>query len=163
MSSRWKAVLALGAVGVLVVATVAVVGIALGGGSNSASKTTYQADVVRARDRVDFALERITRSRSPDELLSRLDEASSTLEDTARDLGGVSAPNGLDDENSRLVSTLHSFSAELEGTVRTLRDPSFTGALPGINGLSYPQWNQINTILAQLEAQGIHVQPLARH
>jgi hypothetical protein len=163
MTPKWKGILAAAVLGTLAVVAVVTVGIALGGGDGSTSKEKYQTEVINARDRVDFALTQITRARSPDELLSRIDEAANTIDGVAGSLGGVSAPKGLTDENDRLVRTLHALSDDLAGTADTLRDPTFSGALPGINSLSFPEWDEVNAILSDLEAHGIHVQPLARH
>jgi len=71
--------------------------------------------------------------------------------------------DGFDDENDKLVRTLHALSAELAGTAATLRDPTFADALPLIRTLSFKQWIAANRVLADLEKKGIEVDPLARH
>ena len=44
-----------------------------------------------------------------------------------------------------------------------MRDPSFAGSLQGLTSLSYPQWDKVNKILAELKSQGVNVPPLYRH
>src|SRR4029453_11051924 len=111
------------------------------GGNDTASKTEYQASVTNARDRVDFALERITRSQSPEELIERIDEASVVVGATASDLDGKGVANGYEDLNDELVSTLRKFSDELAGTAAQFRDPTFGPSfLESINSLGFKEW-----------------------
>ena len=49
------------------------------GGSGDPSPEAYSEAVVLNRNRVDFVLARITRAKSQDELLTRMDEASLLL------------------------------------------------------------------------------------
>jgi hypothetical protein len=164
MRSKWKGVLAAGALGVLAVGAVVIVGMALGGGSNgTTTRAAYQKTVVNARDRVDFALELITRSRSPKELIARLEEASRTVGGAADDVGKAKVAAGFDDENAKLADKLRAFSDELANTADTLRDPTFAGSVPGLNSLSFDGWTAVNRVLVELESQGIHVPLLARH
>lgn len=58
---------------------------------------------------------------------------------------------------------MRAFSDELAGTAAQFEDPTFVAALPGIQTLSFPQWDAVNTIFAQLKKKGIQVAPLARH
>lgn len=163
MRTKWVWIVAVVVAGVVAAGVVAAVGIALGGSDSTTSRADYQATVVNARDRVDFALERIGKSQSTDELVNRIDDAANTVDDVAADLDGVSTPNGLGDENDKLVRTLHAFSDELTGTAATLRDPSFAGTLAGTTSLSFKQWNAVNRVLTKLKSKGIQVEPLARH
>lgn len=149
-------------VAVAVIAAVVVAVVAQGGGETS-SAADYQAAVVNARDRVDFALERISKSRSPDELVSRINDASNIADATARELVEVDAPSELSAGNDRLVRTLRAFSDELAGTAGTLSDPSFAGSLAGLTSLSFKQWDALNRVFVELRSKGIRVQPLARH
>jgi hypothetical protein len=155
-------VLALVAAGVAA-AVVVVVGILVLGDDGTASREDYQKAVVNARDRVDFAYGRIARSESPEELIERLDEAAVVVGDTASDLDGTGVPEGLDDENEGLVKALRAFSDVLAGSAAQFRDPTFAGTLPGITSLSFPEWDTVNEALAELNEQGIEVEPLARH
>lgn len=151
-------------VGVAVAAAFAVaIAVIVLGGSGTTSRADYQAAVVNTRDRVDFALVRITKSQSADELVERIDEAAAVVGTSASDLDDTGPAEGFEDENQRFVKTLRSFSDELAGTAAQFRDPSFAGTLPGITSLSFPQWNAVNRILTQLNEQGITVTPLPRH
>jgi hypothetical protein len=164
MRSKWKGVLAAGALGVLAVVAVVIVGIALGGGSNgTTTRVAYQKTVVNARDRVDVALERIASSGSPQQLLTRLDHASEVVGGAADEVDRAKVAPGFGDENPKLADKLRAFSDELANTADTLRDPSFAGSVPGLSSLSFDGWTAVNAVLADLEQQGIHVPLLARH
>jgi len=164
MRSRWPLIAGIVAAGVVAAVLVAVAGIALGGGSgDSATKADYQATVVNARDRVDFALARIGNSQSQAELIQRIDDASDTVGGAASELAQAKVAKGFEDDNKNLVLTLQSFSTELTNTAQTFSDPTFGGALSSMNSLSFPQWDKVNEILADMHSRGIEVQPLARH
>ncbi len=162
MWTRSTQILALVAVGIAAAFAVAVVVLLLGD-SGPSSKQEYQAAVVNARDRVDFALVRITRSQSTDELIERIDEAAAVIGATASDLDDTGTADGFDAVGERLVNTLRAFSGELAGTAAQFRDPAFAGTLPAITSLSFPQWDTLNKIFAELKEQGIQVQQLPRH
>ena len=67
----------------LLIATVLVSGC---GGSGTPSVEEFSDAVVLNRNRVDFALTRITRADSSDELLNRMDEAAAVIDKAAGDL-----------------------------------------------------------------------------
>jgi hypothetical protein len=144
-------------------AVVVIVGIMVLGDDGTTSRESYQAAVVNARDRVDFAYGRIASSQSPEELIERLDEAAVVVGDTASDLDDKGAPDDLADENERLVDALRAFSDVLAGSAAQFEDPTFAGTLPGITSLSFPEWDKVNVVLADLNEQGIEVEQLARH
>jgi hypothetical protein len=147
----------------VVAAAVVIVGVVVLGDDGTTSRQEYQAAVVNARDRVDFAYGRIARSQSIEELIDRLDEASVVVGDTASDLDDKGAPSELEDENDQLVKALRAFSDVLAGSAAQFRDPTFAGALQGLNSLSFPEWDKVNVVLAKLNEQGIEVEQLARH
>jgi hypothetical protein len=134
------------------------------GGSNPPSVEDYTATVVDARDRVDFALARLTRAHSLAELLNRMDEASVAIDAAADDLDAHPAAKGLDDENAKLVRALHGLANDVSSTADQFRDPAFSqGVSNGLGGLSFETWTTTNKILDDLRSQGIAVEPLARH
>jgi hypothetical protein len=162
MQTRSTQVLAL--VGVAIAAAFAVaIAFILAGGSGSTSRADYQATVVNARDRVDFAYGRIASSQSTDELIERLDAAAVVVGSTASDLEDAGVAEGFEDLNKRLVRSLRAFSDVLAGTAAQFRDPTFAGTLPGITSLSFPEWDAVNKVLAELNEQGIEVDQLERH
>jgi len=81
----------------------------------------------------------------------------------ASELAQAKVAKGFEDDNKNLVLTLQSFSNELSNTAQTFADPTFGGALSSMNSLSFPQWDKVNEILADMHSRGIEVQPLARH
>ena len=98
MKSRWSwAVIA----GVTIAALVAAVilGRAIAGGNEPSSRAAYQVAVVTARDRVDFALGRLSKAKSLEELTTRMDEAAAVIDKTAGELDGP-------EEDSRVAELL---------------------------------------------------------
>jgi len=162
MGSRTTQILA-------VVAAVAGAFIAIGlaivllGGDATASRTDYQATIVNTRDRVDFAYARIAKSTSIDELIERMDEASAVIGKTASDLDEAGVAEGFEDLNGTLVAKLQAFSNVLHATAQQFQDPTFGPAIGGINSLSFPEWDEVNKVLAQMKAKGIQVDQLERH
>ena len=162
MRSKWPLIAAVVAAGVVAAGVVAAVGIALGGSSSSTSKAAYEAKVVNARDRVDFALQRITKAKSTDEVISRMRDASTEVGSAANELQNADVANGFGDENAKLVSTLRAFSTELSNTADTFADPTLSGTLSGAS-LAFKQWDAVNAVLVEMKAKGIEVSPLQRH
>lgn len=146
-----------------VAAVVAVIVAVVAKGSESVSTAEYETTVVQARDRLDAALARIATPTSKEDLFNRIDDASSVAGRAARRLDEVTVDGELGEQNDELVRTLNSFSAELSGTVDTLRDPTLSATSDNIESLSFKQWDRVNTILGRLQDQGIDVKPLARH
>jgi hypothetical protein len=155
--------LVVGAVVAAVAIAVAVVGLALGGDEGTTSTEDYQASVVSARDRTDFALGRLSRAQSLEELIERLDEAESAVRSAAGDLEDTGAPDGFEDETDGLVGQLRALADDVGGTGEQLQTPGFEDILLGAEGLNFESWDAINEILAKLRKQGIAVQPLERH
>jgi ABC-type transporter Mla subunit MlaD len=165
MRSKWALIAVVVVAGAVAAGVVAAVGIAFGGGGSSGttSKDAYQQTVVNARDRVDFALARIGKSQSVDELIQRVNDASDTVGSAAAELDATKVASGFENDNAKLVLTLRAFSKELSNTAQTFSDPTFGSTLASLNSLSFPQWDKVNAILGDLHARGIEVAPLARH
>ena len=134
----------------------------LGGGDDSASSEDYELTVVNTRDRTDFALSRLSKAQSLEELLERMDEAAAAVDSAAGDLDGAGVPGTFEDETERLVEQLRMLAADVQGTADQARVPGFENILNGAAGLNFESWDRINAILAELRKQGIDVQPLAR-
>jgi hypothetical protein len=149
--------------GVALLAAVVAGGVLWAASSSEPSRAEYTRTVVDARDRVDAALVRITKSPSPQELIDRLDEAADQADIAADEVQGAGTPSGLGDVGGRLVDTLRRFAGELEGTARTLEDPQFGDAASNVTSLSFEQWIELNAVLADLKDAGIAVEQLPRH
>ena len=115
--------------------------------------------MVSTRDRVDFALARITRAQSKDDLLARMDEAADAIDDAVRDLEDVGAPERLDTDLSALVDALGQLAFDVQATADQIRQPGFSDFLAGTKGLSFESWDAVNRAFAALDAQGIEVAP----
>ena len=142
---------------------VAVVGLALGGSGGTTTVAEYETAVVNSRDRIDFALGRLSRAQSVEELLERMDEAAAAIDGAAGDLDDEGSPDAFEDETEDLVRLLHTLADDVEGTADQARVPGFENLLFGAGGLNFESWDKINAIFAKLREQGIAVQPLTRH
>ena len=149
----------------LVAALVATAAVLAGGcgGSGAPTMEEFGLSVVSARDRVDFALERITRAQSKEDLLERMDEAAVAIDDAVQDLEDAGAPERLDTDLSALVDSLGQLAFDVQATADQIRQPGFDDLLTGTRGLSFESWDAVNRALAALDAHGIEVAPLARH
>jgi hypothetical protein len=133
------------------------------GGDSAPSVADYSAAVLQARNRVDFALERVTKADSADELLNRMDEAAVVIDGAASELDDVGAADGFDDETSKLVGALHQLSTDLEAFAHDARQPGGEVLLLGGPGLNFDSWDNANEALAGLRERGIDVEPIGRH
>jgi hypothetical protein len=155
--------LVLVAVAVAAAVAIGVAAFTLGGGDDAASSEDYELTVVNTRDRTDFALSRLSRAQSLEELLERMDEAAAAVDSAAGDLEGAGVPDTFEDETERLVEQLRMLATDVQGTADQARVPGFEDILSGAAGLNFESWDRINAILTELRRQGIEVQPLARH
>ena len=156
----WIAIVAVAAVAA---GGVVLAGLALGGSNDPSSTEDYQAAVVQARDRVDFALGRLSKAQSLDELITRMDEASASIHGARGDLDDTTPPDNLASEHTRLVKQLDVLSQDVGSTAEQLRDPAFYDLLMGAEGLNFESWDKINAVLEDMKAKGVVVQPLSRH
>jgi len=139
---------------------------ALATGCASSSTPTveeYERSLGSARDRVDYALERITQAGSRDELLERMDEAATTIDDAASDLAEVGAPRKVESETDTLVDALQQLAFDLQATADQIRQPGFGDLVIGTRGLSFESWDAVNLALRAMSAKEIDVAPLERH
>jgi hypothetical protein len=156
----WIAIIAVAAV---VAGGVVLAGLALGGSNDPSTVEEYQAAVVQARDRVDFALGRLSRAQSLEELISRMDEAAATIDGAGGELDDTAPPETLTGEHARLVKQLGVLAQDVGSTAEQLRDPAFYDLLMGAEGLNFESWDKINAVLADMKAKGVVVEPLSRH
>jgi hypothetical protein len=134
-----------------------------GGGSGNSTED-FQASVVETRDTVDGALAHITDNpSSQEELLQRMEGAATKVDAAAESLSRKEAPEGMADEQEKLVTSLRQLGVDLSQTADQIRQPDFGGILQGTQGLSFESWEDANAALAQLKQQGIEVEPLGRH
>ena len=137
---------------------------ACGGGGNEPTTAEYEQAVVAAVDRTDFALNRVTRSKSPDELVKRMGEASATIDGAASDLDEFGAPAGFEQDNKKLVKALDDLGNDVGLTGEQLEDPAFLDAFIGrsAQGFSFESWDRVNLALGGLLGSGLQVKTLQR-
>jgi hypothetical protein len=133
------------------------------GGNGTASPQELKEAVVSARDRVDFALAEVTRARSREEFLERMDRAADTIADAAGDVDDVGATERYRSEVDLLAASLEQLAFDVQATADQVRDPGFGGLLEGVRGLSFESWNAVNRALSGLAWKGIEVAELERH
>jgi hypothetical protein len=158
-----RAWIAIVVVAAAVAGGVVLAGLALGGSDEPSSAQEYQAAVVQARDRVDFALGRLSKAQSLEELISRMDEASASINGARSELDDTAPPDDLAEEDGRLVAQLGVLSQDVQGTADQLRDPASADLLLGAQGLSFDSWDRINAVLVEMKAKGVVVPLLSRH
>ena len=134
-----------------------------GGGDSTATVAEYQESVVSARDRVDFALARITRADSKEEFLNRMDEAAAAIEAAASDFEDQGVAEGFEPESQRFATALHQLSVDLSATAADIQNPAFSGLVTGTQGLNFESWDKANLALATMIGKGIEVQIIGRH
>jgi hypothetical protein len=154
---------AVGAVVASVAIAVAVLGFTLGDEQGTSSTADYQAAVLNARDRTDFALGRLSRAQTADELLERMDEAAAAIDGAAGELSDGTPPAGFEDETDGLVKHLEALGRDIQGTADQARVPGFEELIFSGGGFDFESWDDINATLAMLRKQGVAVPPLSRH
>lgn len=132
------------------------------GGSGGPSVQEFSDAVVLNRDRTDFALSRITRAQSQEELLTRMDEAATVIGKAAGELDKTGAPSEYQPEADNLVKSLRQLSVDIQATADQARIPGFETLLTN-TGLSFNSWDDVNKALAGLAGKGIEVSILQRH
>jgi hypothetical protein len=132
-------------------------------GESTATRAEYVASVSTARDRVDFALSRITKAKSQDEFLNRMNEAAAAIDGAASQLEEEDVLEGYEDETEKLTKALHQLSVDLEATAHDIAQPEFAGLASGAQGLNFESWDQANLALASLIADGMKVRLIGNH
>ena len=129
------------------------------GGGGAPSVEEFSEAVVLNRNRADFALTRITRAPSPDELLNRMDEASAVIDKAAGALADKGAPPDYQPEADDLVKSLRQLAVDIQATADQARIPGFENLLAGngFQGLRFDSWDSVNKALAGLAGKGIPV------
>jgi hypothetical protein len=133
------------------------------GGGGTPSVEEFADAVVTNRNRADFALARITRADSQDDLLNRMDEAAAVISKAADELADTGAPSDYQPEADNLVKSLRQLSVDVQATADQARIPGFENLLNGTQGLSFDSWDDVNKALAGLAGKGIPVSILQPH
>jgi hypothetical protein len=150
---------------VLLLAAAAIAISACGGGDSTATVAEYTASVRDARDRVDFALARITKGEKGNtaEFLNRMEEAAAVIDDAASDLDDADVAEGYTDETERLTTALRQLAVDLRATAHDLGQPELGSIIPTTQGLNFDSWDQANLALAALQADGLKIELIGRH
>jgi hypothetical protein len=136
---------------------------ACSGGSDEPTTAEYEAAVVRAVDRTDYAFNRVSRSRSVDETIKRMGEASVAIEEAASDLDELGAPSEFEQDNEKLVKALGALGNDIGLLGEQLEDPAFRDAFLVENrGFNFGSWDQANLALGGLLGAGLQVKTLQR-
>lgn len=130
-----------------------------GGGDSEPTVAEYEVSVNSTRDRVDFALARITKAKSQPELLDRMDEAAAAIDEAASELEDAGAPEQWKDETTQLTGALHQLSIDLEAVAHDVRN----NIVAAPQALNFDSWNKANLALAGLIGDGLNVKPIGNH
>lgn len=145
------------------VAVLMLVVAACGGSDAEPTDAEYARAVVIAVDRTDFALARVTRATSMDELVKRMSEAGVAITAAANELEEHGAPSVFTDENEKLVKSLETLGNDVSLTAEQIQQPGSETLLTGARGLSFDSWDEANLALGSLIGSGLPVQTLQRH
>jgi len=134
------------------------------GGSDAPTEAEYEQAVVSAVDRTDFALNRVTRAQSWDELVKRMEEASVAIDSAAGDLDDLGSPPEFEEDNKKLVKALGDLGNDIGLTGEQIKDPAFRDAFlnKGTQGLNFGSWDKANLALGGLLGAGLRVKTLQR-
>ena len=129
------------------------------GGGGEPSAEEYGEAVVLNRNRADFVLGRITRAPSPDELLTRMDEAAVVISKAADELEDTGAPSEYQPEADDLVTSLRPALRRHPGDGGSGARARIRGPVHGHGspGPELRQLGQVNKALAGLAGKGIQV------
>lgn len=136
---------------------------ACGGSEAEPTAAEYARAVVTAVDRTDYALARVTRAKSMDELVKRMTEAGVVISAAANELAEHGAPSVYTEENEKLVNSLETLGNDVTSTAEQLQQPGSETLLTGAQGLSFDSWDEANLALGSLIGSGLPVQTLQRH
>ena len=136
---------------------------ACGGSEAEPTAAEYARAVVTAVDRTDYALARVTRAKSMDELVKRMTEAGVVISAAANELEEHGAPSVYTEENEKLVNSLGTLGNDVTSTAEQLQQPGSETLLTGAQGLSFDSWDEANLALGSLIGSGLPVQTLQRH
>ena len=117
---------------------------ACGGADAEPTDAEYARAVVIAVDRTDFALARVTRAKSMDELVKRMSEAGVVITAAANELEEHGAPSVFTDENEKLVKSLETLGNDVSldsgaDSAARLRDAPHGGARSELRQLGRSQ------------------------
>jgi hypothetical protein len=140
-----------------------VAAVGCGGAAAEPTDAEYTQAVVTAVNRTDFALGRVTRAKSMDELVKRMTEAGAVISGAAEELEDHGAPSTFEKENDSLVAALKTLGNDVSSTAEQLQQPGSEGLLVGAQGLSFDSWDDANLVLGSLIGAGLRVQTLQRH
>jgi hypothetical protein len=134
-----------------------------GGSSEKATKEETQQAVSTARNRVDFAFQRMARSEDLQDLAARMDEASENVGDAADDLGDLRAPDPFATEVVKLTNALEQLSVDLGATAADLTRPELVESITEARGISFPSWDEADAAIRALNELGLEIAPLERY
>jgi hypothetical protein len=142
----------------------AILATVLAAGCGGSSRDDFESSVVESRNSVDGALAHITDNPSSEEdLLNRMEQAGVAIDKAAEGLDEEKAPDGLEGERDKLVRAYRQLAVDVSAAAAELRQPEFQNLVEGAQGLSFESFNQANSVLVKLRAEGIDVKPLGKH
>jgi hypothetical protein len=134
-----------------------------GGSSQEATKAETQQAVAVARNRVDFAFQRMARSEDLEDLAERMAEASENVGDAADELGDLNPPDPFADDVAKLTAALEQLSTDLGATASDLTRPELIQNITEARGINFPSWDEADAAIKSLNELGLEVERLERY
>lgn len=137
--------------------------VASGCGGDDAAPTVaeFESSVVATVDRVDFAVERITKADSKEEFVNRMVEAGVAVDAAATDFEEAGFAEGFEEEGAKLGTALHQLAVDLEATASDIGNPAFGGLVGGTQALQFESWDDANRAIATMAGKGLEVSIIA--
>jgi hypothetical protein len=161
--TRRRGIAALLSAAVVLVALAGVLVAGCGGSTQEATKEETRQAVTTARNRVDFAFQRMARSEDLEDLAERMDEASGNVGDAADDLGDLRAPDPFAAEVVKLTSALEQLSVDLGATASDLTRPELIENIVDAKGISFDSWDEADAAIKALNELGLEVEQFERY
>jgi hypothetical protein len=148
---------------VLLAALSALALVAAGCGGDDAAPTVaeFEQSVVATTDRVDFAIDRITKADSKEEFLNRMVEAGVAIDAAATDFEETGFAEGFEAEGEKLGKALHALAVDLDAAASDIGNPAFGGLIAGTQALQFESWDNANKAIATMAGKGLEVSIIA--
>ncbi|GIU94901.1 MAG: hypothetical protein KatS3mg012_1358 [Gaiellaceae bacterium] len=133
------------------------------GSSRTATKAETQQAVSTARNRVDFAFQRMALAEDLENLAERMAEASENVGDAADELAELRAPEPFAEDVEKLVAALEQLSTDLGATAADLTRPELLENIANARGINFPSWDRADAAIKSLNRHGLAIEELERY
>ena len=132
-----------------------------GGDDPAPTAAEFEQSVIATVDRVDFAVERITKADSKEEFLNRMVEAGVAIDAAATEYEETGFAEGFEVDGAKLGEALHALAVDLDAAASDIGNPAFGGLIAGTQALQFESWDNANLALATMAGKGLEVSIIA--